>query len=560
MEGYEMYITIKKSNNIDEKSIEAWFPVAEEKFSKICEELGIIVSTNANCYIVDSNDSDLIGVIKERYCNIDELNFLVKRLDSFDAKEKNTFFASAVATDAQSLKDLINLTYNTHCYSVISDFSNLNAVGRDVYLNEVGAATTKELEAIDGRAVVDELMKFSPMKVVTPYGVLYQNRNQPEQVYDGRHFPCYYWQSEIATLCLEAHGDQEFIYMPCPSSSIEKALIRLEVKDIEECKLSFESDMLPNRLIEFISNDESMAAKVNRLNDFSKRFKEMGGHESQYFEKLMAYIRPRNLYEINALLDHMHEFQLFDGIRSAEEYGRFMICDSGHFEYDENLEDYIDFKRYGEQRMNNECGAMTHNGYITFYGSSMKLQDVLLENLGMTIQNTDRVHQMKLYMPLKAVTYDVENDYGYMEKSYDSEEISSHELTKYEEEILKAIEKRRLPGEEQRGMMKYYSKCDSVNAKVSKYEFTVEEIGGDLMGVAVLTLNDDLTDQELELIKNEISGQASDGYGEGFEQNEIQTEDRAIYVSFWNHENWSIKTAEELGLSDHTFVMKGLGI
>lgn len=250
-----MYITIKKSNNIDEKSIEAWFPVGEEKLNQICEELGISISKNANCYIVDSNDSDLISVIKERYCNVDELNFLVKRLDSIDAKEKNTIFASAVGTDAQSLKDLINLTYNTHCYSVISDFSNLNAVGRDIYLNEVGAATTKELEAIDGRAVVDELMKFSLMKVVTPYGVLYQNRNQPEQVYDGRHFPCYYWQSEIATLCFEAHGDQEFIYMPCPSSSIEKTLIRLEVKDIEECKLSFESDMLPNRLIEFISND-----------------------------------------------------------------------------------------------------------------------------------------------------------------------------------------------------------------------------------------------------------------------------------------------------------------
>lgn len=315
-----MHMTIKKSNNIDERSIEAWFPIEEEKLNKICEDIGISTSKNANCYIVDSNDSDLISVIKERYCNVDELNFLVKRLDSFDAKEKNTFFASAVATDAQSLKELINLTYNTHCYSVVSDFSNLNAVGRDVYLNEVGAATTKELEAIDGRAVVDELMKFSPMKVVTPYGVLYQNRNEPEQVYDGRHFPCYYWQSEIATLCLEAHGNQEFIYMPCPSSSIEKALIRLEVKDIEECKLSFESDMLPNKLIEFISNDESVTPKVNKLNDFSKRFKEMGSHEAQYFEKLMAYIRPRNLYELNALLDHRHEFQMFDGIRSAEEY------------------------------------------------------------------------------------------------------------------------------------------------------------------------------------------------------------------------------------------------
>lgn len=101
-----MYITIKKSNNIDEKSIEAWFPVAEEKFSKICEELGIIVSTNANCYIVDSNDSDLIGVIKERYCNVDELNFLVKRLDSFDAKEKNTFLLLLLPLMLNHLKSL----------------------------------------------------------------------------------------------------------------------------------------------------------------------------------------------------------------------------------------------------------------------------------------------------------------------------------------------------------------------------------------------------------------------------------------------------------------------
>ena len=101
-----MYITIKKSNNIDEKSIEAWFPIEEEKFSKICEELGIITSKNANCYIADSNDSDLIGVIKERYCNVDELNFLVKRLDSFDAKEKNTFLLLLLPLMLNHLKSL----------------------------------------------------------------------------------------------------------------------------------------------------------------------------------------------------------------------------------------------------------------------------------------------------------------------------------------------------------------------------------------------------------------------------------------------------------------------
>ena len=109
-------------------------------------------------------------------------------------------------------------------------------------------------------------------------------------------------------------------------------------------------------------------------------------------------------------------------------------------------------------------------------------------------------------------------------------------------------------------MMKYYCRCDSLNSKVSKYEFTVEKVGGELMGVAVLTLNDDLTEKELDLIKSEVSGQASDGYGEGFEQDEIQTDDGSIYVSFWNHENWSIKTAEELGIVEQTQTMGGIKI
>ncbi len=52
----------------------------------------------------------------------------------------------------------------------------------------------------------------------------------------------------------------------------------------------------------------------------------------------------------------------------------------------------------------------------------------------------------------------------------------------------------------------------------------------------------------------------NDGYGEGFEQNEIQTDERAIYVSFWNHENWSIKTAEELGIVEQTQTMGGITI
>ena len=97
--------------------------------------------------------------------------------------------------------------------------------------------------------------------------------------------------------------------------------------------------------------------------------------------------------------------------------------------------------------------------------------------------------------------------------------------------------------------MKYYGDTDSVNAKVKRYNFSVEVVGDELMGVVTAELNAPLNDRELGILKETISGQASDGWGEGFEQREIKCGDRDIYVSFWQSKNWSLQTAEELGIS-----------
>ncbi|MGB4660132.1 MAG: antirestriction protein ArdA [Mobilitalea sp.] len=555
-----MYITIKNPGITDNRMVDVWFPCEEEKLSKVCSDVGIRISKGMNCFITGSDDKDFNSVIKDNYCNVDELNFLAKRLDSFDTREKLTFYASAIAIGADSMEDLINLTYNTHCYSIINDFSNLNEVGKYVYLNEAGGASIKELEELDGKAIVENLMKFSPMKAVTSYGVVYQNRIEPEMVYDGKHFPCYYWQTEIATLELGVMGEREFLYLPCPNSTIEKALMRLEVEHLSECRVALESNCFPERMLEMIAKENPITSKMDVLNDFALRFKEMGSRDGDYFEKLMEYVGPRNLEELKILLDCMYEFEMFDGIRNAEQYGRYMICDSGHFEYDSNLEGYIDFKGYGQQKIKNECGAFTKKGYITYYGYNQDLQNLLFENLGMVVENQKQPLLLKLYMPLKAITYDVENDYGDMEKSEQEEELSSDELLAYEDEILDAIAKSKMPEEDKRGLMEYYDTCDSVNAKVARYDFTVEEVKGELMGVVVLTLNDTLMNNELEIMKAEVYGQASDGWAEGFEQREIQADDKGIYVSFWNSSDWFLKTAEEMGLTEQSQTMGGISI
>ncbi len=60
-------------------------------------------------------DSDMNEILKGKQCNIDEVNFLFKRMDSFDTKERKVFSASAFAENPETIVELINLSFNTHC-------------------------------------------------------------------------------------------------------------------------------------------------------------------------------------------------------------------------------------------------------------------------------------------------------------------------------------------------------------------------------------------------------------------------------------------------------------
>ena len=75
-------------------------------------------------------------------------------------------------------------------------------------------------------------------------------------------------------------------------------------------------------------------------------------------------------------------------------------------------------------------------------------------------------------------------------------------------------------------------------------------MNGELVGVFECEISGELTASELEDLRSYLTGQASDGWGEGLEQHGVKTADFGeIYVSFWNDSNdWSLQT-EEMELS-----------
>ena len=141
----------------------------------------------------------------------------------------------------------------------------------------------------------------------------------------------------------------------------------------------------------------------------------------------------------------------------------------------------------------------------------------------------EELKTVRLISPLNITAYDPE--YG------DDEYISVRHCAQYANAVNGAIKAYAMDEERERGLMHWYDKPTSISSKVYSAFPSVEVIDGELKGVTTLRVRGELDNHELHELRDYLTGQYSDGWGEGFEQREIQTGDRdcpEIYVSFWN--------------------------
>lgn len=176
----------------------------------------------------------------------------------------------------------------------------------------------------------------------------------------------------------------------------------------------------------------------------------------------------------------------------------------------------------------------------------IRLEQNLLHDQYSSMQEvTDAIKQM-LYEsgPVKTVFYcplvgEVTDDEGF------SSPVDGRFLRSYRWAVEEAM-KADTAGDEM-DMAEYFDEDDGAKAKLVSAKWGVEAYRGRLFGRIECSLKEDLTDAEAEILTEWISGQNSDGYGEHFEQQPIDTEDGDLHVSFWNSgDNYSIMTRDEL--------------
>ena len=135
---------------------------------------------------------------------------------------------------------------------------------------------------------------------------------------------------------------------------------------------------------------------------------------------------------------------------------------------------------------------------------------------------------------------------GNIEDGYDDTfTVGSSFLRDYAWAIENAIEKdRRLDDQD---MAQYFHEDAGLKDKLASMVWGVEVYRGELFGKIECSLKEEMTPAEEEILKDYITGQNSDGWGEHFEQQPIDTEDGDLYVSFWNSgDDYAIMTQDEL--------------
>lgn len=148
--------------------------------------------------------------------------------------------------------------------------------------------------------------------------------------------------------------------------------------------------------------------------------------------------------------------------------------------------------------------------------------------------------EMKFYSPLTAEFSPDEPDWE--DESYNEYEgypMDGHDLLQYADAVDEAVKKD--IADFNGDLMQYYHEDDSVRSKVVSAVPSVEIHGNKLCGCLNVELKEALLDDEQTVLCNYISGQYSDGWGEGFEQRDIRVEDGTLAVHFWQDHDFELK-------------------
>ena len=518
------------------RSIE--LPLSDEELNFQMRQMGIRETIPKGKLVKVSEKDNPLQKLEGQFLNMDEVYFFARRMEHLTEYERKVLAVYVNDCDVSTIKDLINLTFSMKGLSLLTDFSDASQVGVRLYTDEFSEIPEEQMDFTE---FAKNALKESNVKVL-PYGVLVDHGFELLEVYNGKTFPKFIVPEETVVVVevQNTTGDREYLYLPTDICSMDKVKERLQVREYREMKVTEVKNLrLPDTLVS-IPEDINEIQQLTLFNEMCRKVRRFQEAELKQLATAVQFTGLINFSNVAYIATHLNEFEINPTVHNDEEYGKYLITESGLFEVDELLLPHINYAAFGADK---KAGTFEVSGYVDdrFVGVTRPIEEYsqykgeFADPLEITEEGLEK---FCLFSPLIANL----NMRGIAEG-----ELYGSDLVQYLEIIEEAIERENCEGEEARGLMHYFDESREVAAKVVSAHPKVADVDGELYGVLECKIRDPLTEEEIKILKDFWTGQMSDGWGEGFEQQPLTVEDGEIYISFWSRKSfWSVMTEREL--------------
>ena len=130
---------IKVTVQYNDHLVDIHFPCSENTLQSALMEIHAADDNPPELFITDVIFPEELDHLKDRFVNLDELNYLAKRMESFFGTEEEQFYEAMKQEGFTELKDLINLSFNLNKYCLIQNIGNMSKIGQEYFLNRDGS-------------------------------------------------------------------------------------------------------------------------------------------------------------------------------------------------------------------------------------------------------------------------------------------------------------------------------------------------------------------------------------------------------------------------------------
>lgn len=510
-------ITIMRGDNGQETALKLPGPFDESE--ETLSSLEAIHSRDVTTAIISADTSierldDILPGMEIDEQELNELEFLARRIGGLCDRERIALTGALELEKPQSLRDIVNLTCNLYKFELLPGVNDEEAMGRHLLKKRGINVPGSIADCVAYDQVANGYLADHP-GVFTASGFVSRKDEPLEMVYDGEKLPEPHCDPDgIITVRLNPKGKPNRVTLTFPASCerIDAALEELGVESLDDCYASCTSS-IPG-LLEHLPNYDGLEC----LN-LAAAYLGVSEEQNWLFMAVMEAEVPGSMFELPEITDALCQYHLLpEGIKTPEDYAHHVLAeDNDRYYVDGFTADFVDFNALGKALMREDGVALTSFGIMERYDRHIQ-------------QLPEELTTLRLFSPLYPQVF-TRDEYG--DLNWEPEEMSTQELCDYREEILRAIADRRLDSEGDRGLAVYLHNA-LLGRKVYSMNPTVEEWDGRLWGVLEVQTHGELSEGELRELTEEWSGQCSDGWGEGFEQQEIKIDQGELNVSFWH--------------------------